>query len=52
MGALRVGSIPGTGDFFCSYFLYDDDGGATRSGADERERRYDYLRNERSEFRR
>ena len=34
MGALRAGSIPGTGDFF-----YDDDGGATCSGAGERESR-------------
>ena len=39
MVALRVGSIPGTGDSFFVLFFYDDDGGATRSGAGERERR-------------
>ena len=36
--ALRAESIPGTVDFF-SNFLYDDDGGATRSGASEHEAR-------------
>ena len=39
MGALRVGSIPGTGDFsFCFVlFFYDDNVGATRSGTGKRE---------------
>ena len=33
-------------------FFYDDDGGATRSGAGEREARASTCRNERSECRR
>ena len=52
MGALRLGSIPGTGDFFFFFFFYDDDGGATHSGAVECEARASTCRNERSKCRR
>ena len=38
--------------FFIFSFFYDDDGGATRSGAGEREARASTCRNERSECRR
>ena len=52
MGAVRVGSIPITGDFFCSYFFFnDDDGEVTRSGAGERKTRASNCQNELSEFR-
>ena len=53
MDALRVGSIPGTGDFFLFlFFLYDDDGGVTHSGAGERKAQASTCRNECSECRR
>ena len=51
MGSLRVGLIPGTGDFFVLFF-YDDDCGATHSGVGERKARASTCRNERSECRR
>ena len=52
MGALRVGLIPGTGDFFVLIFFFYYDGGAMRSGAGKRKARVSTCRNERSECRR
>ena len=51
MGGLHAGSIPGMGDYFFPFF-YDDDDGATRSGAGERKAQALTCRNECSECRR